>query len=103
MTTPIDVKVFEKRLDAELEKLQARMQQLEALAREKKAQAEIDALGQARNLVQQIGQKRSTLRGAVGMKAVEAQSDLEAASKRLESSLAHVASRLTEAHHHAPR
>jgi len=93
MNTEVGVKAFEMKLDAELEMAQARMEELEARAREKKAKAEIYALDEARHLVRKIDKKRQSLREATA-KAAEAQSELDAARTQLNTSLERLALRL---------
>lgn len=102
MSTSSDVKAFEAKLDAELEKARSRIQQLAARAREKKAQAEIDSANAARQLLEKIDKQRHSLREATGKKAEEVQSDIEATRTQLNSSLEHLASKL-KVEHHAPR
>ena len=94
MDTRIDAKAFEMKLGAELEKTQARLQQLEARAREQKAQAAIDAIDAARRLVSKINKTRQSLHEATGNKVAEVQSEIEAAKTQLNESLEKLALKL---------
>ena len=95
MHTTIDLKGFEMQLDAELEKAQALLQQLEARAREKKAQAELDAINAARRFVHKIDSAREGLREATEAgKAGEIRSHIDAVRRQLHAALEQLSSKL---------
>jgi ribosome-binding protein aMBF1 (putative translation factor) len=94
MNTEMGAKAFEMKLDAELELAQARMQKLEAAAREKKAKAEIAAIDAARHLVHRIEKTRHSLHESTGKKAAEVQADIETARAQLHKSLEQLAAKL---------
>jgi DNA repair exonuclease SbcCD ATPase subunit len=90
----VEMKEFEKMLDARIARAHARMQQLEARAHEKKMQPEIAALEAARNLMRHIDQKRHSLEEASGHRLEEVQSEIEAANARLDTSIDKLTSKL---------
>jgi len=89
-----NMKAFQRRLDAKLAKARVQTHELEARAREKKAQTEIAALQAARKLIEQIDHKRQDLEDAVSRKVDEVQNRIWAANIKLDTSLKQLASKL---------
>jgi hypothetical protein len=72
------LKAYEDKVSAQIQEVKAKLDQLEAKAKEKRAQAEIDAINKLKNLKQNIGQKVQDLKNTHDSNVTRAKADIDA-------------------------
>jgi len=76
MTINAEMKLYDDKIHAELQQTKARLEHLEARAKEKKAQAEIDAVKALGNTKQLMQNKRQELQKAIRPEASQIKSEI---------------------------
>jgi chromosome segregation ATPase len=94
--TIADVKAHEEKISAQLHEAKALLEEVEAHARRKKAQAEIEKITGLKSKKQEIEKKLQQLvkTGVEAKAAVQVKSDIEAEVAKLKTSLGEIATRL---------
>jgi hypothetical protein len=105
-TQNVTIKAYEEKIIAQLQQAKAQLGELEARAKGKMAQAEIDAINHLKAKRQEIEKKLQELK-TVGdakveqVKAEQVKAEIDAHVTKLKSSLAELATKLKEAHQKA--
>jgi vacuolar-type H+-ATPase subunit H len=82
-----EMKAFEEKVSAQLQEAKAKIDEIEAHAKGKLAQAEIDAIKFFKTTRQEIDKKRQNLRASGETRAAQLKAEIEADVARLETSL----------------
>ena len=83
----VGMKAFEDKLSAQLQDAKAKLEGIEAQAKGKMAQAEIDALNGLKTKRQEIDKKRQDLKASGEAKAAQIKADVEADMAKFKTSL----------------
>lgn len=81
------IKAFEEKLGAQLREAKSQIDGIEARAKGKMAQAEIDAINGLKTQSQEIEKKRQDLKASGEAKAAQLKSEIEADMAKLKTSL----------------
>jgi len=96
MSTP-DTKAYEQKVSAQLQQTKAQLGELEAHAKGKMAQAEIDTINRLKSKHQEIDKKRQDLKTASDAKAGQVKAEIDADVAKLKTSLADLSMKLKKA------
>jgi len=91
-----EAKKYEEKVSAQLQQVKSQLDQLEARAKEKKAQAEIETINTLKTVKQQIDKKRQDLQTSVGAKAAQTKAEIDAELAKLKSSLGQLTMKLKD-------
>lgn len=100
-TQNVTIKAYEEKISAQLQQAKAQLGELEARAKGKMAQGEIDAINHLKAKHQEIEKKRQELKTVGDAKVEQVKAEIDAHVTKLKSSLAVLATRLKEAHQKA--
>ena len=90
----IDTKAYEERLNAQLQQAKSQLTELEAHAKSKMAQAEVDTINRLKTKHQEIDTKRQALKTAGDARFDQAKAEIDTEVGKLRTSLAELATRL---------
>ena len=82
-----EIKQYEEKVSAQLQQAKSQLEQFEARAREKKAQAEIEAINALKTMRQEIDKKSRNLKTSGGAKAAQLKEEIETDMAKLKASL----------------
>ena len=88
------IKAFEEKVSAQLQEAKAKIDEIEAHAKGKVAQAEIDAINSLKAKRQEIEKKRHELKTAGDTKVEHLKSEIETEMARYKTSLSELATKL---------
>lgn len=90
----IDVKAYEEKVSGQLQQAKAQLAELEARAKSRMAQAEIDAASRLKTKHQEIDKKRQNLKSAGEAKLPQAKAEIDADLANLKNSVAELSAKL---------
>lgn len=99
-TVSAELKQYEEKIAGQLDQARAQLERLEARAREKKAQTEIDAVNSIKAMKLKLEEQHQQLRTTSGENAAKVKSEIDAGMIKLKTGLEQVTARL---HGPAPR
>ncbi len=95
MSTPsVTTKAYEEKISAQLQQAKAQLGELEASAKGKMAQAEIDTINHLKTKQQEIDKKRQDLKTTGDAKVEQVKAEIDAEVAKLKTSLAELATKL---------
>ena len=95
MSTPsVTAKAYEEKISAQLQQAKAQLGELEASAKQKMAQAEIDTVNHLKTKQQEIDKKRQDLKTAGEAKAEQVKTEIDSELAKLKTSLGELAAKL---------
>ena len=95
MSTPsVTTKAYEEKISAQLQQAKAQLGELEAHAKQKMAQAEIDTVNHLKTKQQEIDKKRQDLKTAGEAKAEQVKTEIDTELAKLKTSLGELAAKL---------
>jgi len=93
-TQSVTTKAFEEKISAQLQQAKAQLGELEAHAKSKMAQAEIDTINHLKTKQQEIDKKRQDLKTTGEAKVEQVKAEIDADVAKLKTSLAELATKL---------
>jgi hypothetical protein len=87
MNEPVEIKTFEQKVSAQLQEAKAKIDEIEAHAKGKLAQAELDAIKGFNAKRREIEKKGQDLKTAGEAKAAQVRAEIESDIARLETSI----------------
>src|SRR5262249_10919616 len=90
----IDVKAYEEKINGQLQQTKAQLAELEARAKSRMAQAEIDTASRLKTKQQEIDKKRQNLKTVGDTKLAQAKAEIDADVASLKNSLADLSAKL---------
>jgi uncharacterized protein YukE len=97
MSSPnLTMKAYEEKIQAQLQQAKSQIEELEARAKGKAAQAQIDVINQLKTKHQEIDKKRQELKTVSDAKVDQVKAEIDTHVTKLKSSLAELATKLKE-------
>lgn len=93
----VTTKAYEEKISAQLQQAKAQLGELEARAKSKMSQAEIDTINNLKTRQQEIEKKRQELKTVGDAKVEQVKAEIDAHLTKLKSSLADLATKLKAA------
>jgi uncharacterized protein YukE len=93
-THDITIKAYEEKINAQLQQAKAQLGELQARAKGKAAQAEIDTISRLKTKHEEIEKKRRALKTVGDAKVGEVKAEIDAEVARLKASLAELGMKL---------
>jgi len=90
----IDVKAYEEKINGQLQQTKAQLAELEARAKSRMAQAEIDTASRLKTKHQEIDRKRQNLKTVGDAKLAHAKAEIDSDMANLKNSLAELNAKL---------
>jgi hypothetical protein len=89
-----ELKLYEEKISAQLQQAKLQLEQFEARAKEKKAQAEIETINALKTKKRQIDKKRQDLQRSGEAKVAQIKAEIDAEAAKLKTSLEQLATKL---------
>lgn len=90
----VTAKAYEEKISAQLQQAKAQLGELEARAKDKMAQSEIDTLNHLKTMHQELDKKRQDLKTTGDAKVEQVKAEIDTEVAKLKTSLAEVATKL---------